>query len=1020
MNWENSLYFLLAALASVGVAASVLSFYSWRRRGIRAAIDSINDATLVLDGQNRVVNMNLAAQQLLGRSPGETERQPAGQLLGVDLAYFNQPGLPMNAYLETTLHPNGQQPEGNGRRVIEIRRSAPLNPDGHRHNHLLLLRDMTEARQAEAGLRQQKQLFENLVAVARATSERPTLEETLRNALDVAAAISEAEFGSLFLMDKAGIVTHSIAGLGKGLAHAVQSTANVQRVLEKGLAGWVLRNRQTALVSDTRQDDRWLHVGGEQYAAQSALVVPILNGPTLLGILTLTHPAANHFNEEHAVLMQSAADQMALALRNAQIYEEQRRLADRQATLYETLRAAGTHLELAAVAQAAVKNIAQLTHWPAVALLMPDETGAKLVVQASAGALADPPGTTVPLSQVAGRAMRLGRMQHVPDVSEDVEYVPNHPDIHSKLAVPLQRGDRILGVLDVGGNRVHNFSSDDTRLAVSLSEAIALALDNARSHTAMRQHAADMNALYTINRMIGRSLVLDDILNKSLNSALVSLGFEAGLIALADPENGRLTLAAHRGVPAAMLERLRRDGLGGSLAAYVHSQREPMILGNIEQATNPLLRLKAAMPQAIEELTSLGLPACSAVPLLHQQRSLGALCLFSRQPRVFSAENEALQATIGQQIANAVANVRLFQTVADERSLLQSIIESSRDGIVLVGPQRQLRVINEPALRFLRLPGRPEDWSGRSMAEALLALRHRAPDLLPAALAEIRRIRHGVEPPGEGESEISPRTIHWLHMPVMAGRVLLGRLVVLHDVTEQRSLEQLREDLTYTMVHDLRSPLTGILSSVEFVDRTLLNQLAPDQRQVLELARNNAQRMLKLVNAILDISRLESGRMPLEQAPIALPEFINDCLKAHQPLARQKSLRLESDVPLYLPLAWADKGLFERVLENLLGNAIKFTPAGGLVRVTATVEGSDRPRLLVSVNDSGPGVPAELQEHIFDKFTTGRREESGTGLGLAFCKMVVEAHHQHIWLEDDGREGATFTFSLPMMPEIGG
>jgi signal transduction histidine kinase/putative methionine-R-sulfoxide reductase with GAF domain len=1021
LNWNLILLYLLALLAIVGVAATVLAFYAWRRRGIRAAIDSVNEAMLVLDKANHVVDMNLAAQQLLGRSLPQIGRQRADLLLGVDLAFFNRPGLPFDAYLEITLDAsaNGHTPAQLAGRTIEIRRSAPLNPKGHRHNHLLLLRDVTEARQAEARLRAQKQLFENLVTVARATTERPTLEATLRNALDVAATITEAEFGSLFLLDNAGLITHSITGLGKGLTRVKQSTANVQRVLEKGLAGWVAQHRQPALVADTRQDERWLHVEGSHYAAGSALAIPILSGPTLLGIITLTHPATHYFTEDHVYLMKSAADQMALAVRNAQIYEEQRRLAGRQMTLYETLRAAGAYLEPEAVARAAVANIAQLTHWPAVALLLPDETGAKLVVHAAAGPLAAQIGTTIPISQdIAGRAMRLGQMQHVPDVSNDPDYVAAHAAICAKLAVPLQRGDHILGVLDVGSDRPNSFSSDDTRLAISLSETIALALDNARSHTAMRQHAADLNALYTINRMIGRSLVLDDILGKSLNAALTSLGFEIGLIALADPDTGRLTLTAQRGLPPTMLQQLRRDGLADSLAAYVHDQREPLIIGNLAQPTPALLRLSAAIPQAIHELTNLSLYACSAIPLLHQHRSLGALCLFSRQPRLVSTDNEALQATIGQQIANAVANVRLFQTVADERSLLQSIIESSRDGILLVGPQGRLRVINEPALRFLRLPGRAEDWSGRTLTEALLALRHRASDLLPVALAEIRRVRQGTEPPGEGESELPPRILHWLHLPVTAGRVLLGRLLVLRDVTEQRSLEQLREDLTYTMVHDLRSPLTGILGSVEFIDRSLASQLSADQQQVLDVARGNTQRMLKLVNAILDISRLESGRMPLEQAPISLPDFIADAIRAHQPLALQKGLRLESELAPHLPLAWADKGLFERVLQNLLGNAIKFTPAGGLIKVTACTDGTDRPRLLIAVTDTGPGIPADLQERIFDRFTTGRREESGTGLGLAFCKMVVEAHRQRLWVESHPGQGATFTFTLPTMPEI--
>jgi signal transduction histidine kinase len=161
--------------------------------------------------------------------------------------------------------------------------------------------------------------------------------------------------------------------------------------------------------------------------------------------------------------------------------------------------------------------------------------------------------------------------------------------------------------------------------------------------------------------------------------------------------------------------------------------------------------------------------------------------------------------------------------------------------------------------------------------------------------------------------------------------------------------------------------------------------------------------------------------MPLEHTLISLPGLITETLESQLPLATDKGLHLESDVPGGLPLAWADAGLIERVLQNLIGNAIKFTPSGGTVRVSARVspsEQSDQSRLLVSISDTGPGIHPEIQDRLFQKFVTGRHERHGSGLGLAFCKMVMEAHGERIWVENTSERGTTFTFTLPTPPAL--
>jgi len=686
---------------------------------------------------------------------------------------------------------------------------------------------------------------------------------------------------------------------------------------------------------------------------------------------------------------------------------ELRRMANRQTTLYETLRAISGQLDLDAVARSAVEAIFKFAGWSQASIIMPHEAGTHWVIRAASGRLLRASGMTAPIDKgVTGRTFKTGKTQLVSDVSVDPDYLVGDPATRSSLTVPLKRGERVVGALNLESDRLAVFDSDDVLLAESLAEAIALTLDNARLYAQAQRHATDLSALYAITRTTSRSLALEDVLEQALSSVIALLGFGAGMVVLADPASGHLRLAAARGLPPAMLEQIRRQGLEGTMATYVYSRRESLILENEQDAPPEVSR-------AFAELKAQNWRAYVGIPLLHQEQSLGAMALIAREPRPSSAYDLALLTTLGQQVATSVANARLFQTTLYERSQLQALIKSSRDGIVFVGMNGRVLVINAPATQLLHLPGQPDEWLGRPLQEALTVLRVFAPKILRVALSEMRRIRTGDEPPNEGEYEAPPYTVHWLNLPVFTGNMPQGRLVMLRDVTDARAVERLREDMTHTMVHDLRNPLGNISASLEALTGGMLGPLPPDQFEVLNIAQSSAYRMVELVNAILDVSRLESGQMPLDRRAFSLADLVADMLQLQSTLAHEKNIHLESDVPPTLPPAWADTGLIGRVLQNLIGNAIKFTPSGGAIRVSARMEEKQqRSMILVAISDTGPGIPPEIQSRLFQKFVTGRQVGRGSGLGLAFCKLAVEAHSGRIWVESAPGSGATFTFSL--------
>jgi PAS domain S-box-containing protein len=977
---------------------------------LRALFAAMTDVILALDKQGRCLEIAPTSPNLLYKPTDDLLGKTVHEVLPASQADFVLDHVRRTLETQQTTQMECTPQIGDNEIWFDALLS-PLSSD----TVIVVARDITARKQAEADLRAQEQLLENLVAVARATNERPMLLDTLQNALDIAMALTGAPDGELIMLDGSGRVTHSI--LPAGPATPEERENYIARVMERGLPGWVARHRQAALVPDTLSDERWLMMPDARRQFRSALCMPIENESALSGILTLVHPCVAHFTPQHLHLIQAAADEIALAVRNAEIFEGQRRRAEREFTLYEVLRAVSRLQDPSKVAQKAIDAIVQFAGWPQAAIIVPNEESTHWVVSAASGYLASAAGTTRPIEQgVVGRALRTGQTQNVSDVSADPDYIAGHPRTRSELIVLLQRGQATCGALSLDSDRVAGFDSDDVVLAESLAEAIALALENARLYAQMQQHAADMATLYAITRITSRSLALEEVIEQSLSSAISLLGFSGGLIALAasddlDHEPNVLQLVAARGLPADLVEHFRHMGMQGTLTAYVHHHRKSLVIQDCQREVPP------EVGPAADLMIGQGYRAFAGIPLLHQGQSLGAISLVAREPRSSSAFDQALLGAIGQQIAGAVTNAQWFQAALVGRSRLQALINSSRDGIILVGTDGRILIMNAPALKLLRLPGQPQEWQERSLRDALILLRIFAPMALRAAMAEVRRVRRGNAPLGEGEVQVPPHTVRWVSLPVMTGTRPQGQLIVLYDVTDERSVERLREDMTHTMVHDLRNPLGSIYSALEMVTEGTLGDVPPDQLEVLQVAQQSAQRMLELVNAILDVSRLESGRMPLEQRAFSLTDLVSKSLKAQTALADNKNIRLESSALSELPQAWADADIIARVLQNLIGNAIKFTPAGGIVSVTSRCEEQARcTKLLVQVSDTGPGIPPEIQSRLFQKFVSGRQEERGSGLGLAFCKLALEAHGERIWVESTPGQGAAFSFSLAIAP----
>jgi signal transduction histidine kinase len=257
---------------------------------------------------------------------------------------------------------------------------------------------------------------------------------------------------------------------------------------------------------------------------------------------------------------------------------------------------------------------------------------------------------------------------------------------------------------------------------------------------------------------------------------------------------------------------------------------------------------------------------------------------------------------------------------------------------------------------------------------------------------------------------------HYLSLVVeilLAGVIaLFASRAILQKSRELEELGRQKDALAGALVHDLRQPLTAVLGGLASAAND--PEIPARTRELVEIAHSGADELLDMVNDLLDVTRLEAGKPLFEPKPVRPSAFIERGVARVAELARERSQQLRVDLPDGLPEVAGDQERLTRVVSNLVGNAVKFTPAGGSIRVSARQHEST---VEVSVSDSGPGIPRGFQRRIFDRFASlSSASSSGrasTGLGLTFCKLTVEAHGGRIWVESQLGQGSIFTFSLP-------
>jgi PAS domain S-box-containing protein len=399
---------------------------------------------------------------------------------------------------------------------------------------------------------------------------------------------------------------------------------------------------------------------------------------------------------------------------------------------------------------------------------------------------------------------------------------------------------------------------------------------------------------------------------------------------------------------------------------------------------------------------------------------LGLIVLGNRKYHRFRKREINLLNAFGSQLGAALENAYLYEQVNKGKAYIENLVENAGDAIVSTDTEDQILTWNRGA----------EVIFGYSKEEAIgknLAL------LLPSGRAtELEEIRSKVRITGVVRNLEVPRkrkddTVIQIALAVSpiqeTNGDVIGFLHLAKDITDKKryerrlkELDRMKSDFVSNVSHELRTPLTAIKGSVDNMLDGLTGELNEKQFRYLTRIKSNADRLARLINDILDLSRIESGKIDLKPDILPLLALTKEVAETLRPMALEKLISLEVASSDTSVAAWADRDKIAQVLMNLIGNAVKFTPAHGSVSVTVDRNGDEWVK--VSVADSGGGIPPEEAPKIFDKFyqitSLAKQTAKGTGLGLAISKALVEMHGGRLWVDSEADTGSTFSFTLPV------
>jgi len=548
-----------------------------------------------------------------------------------------------------------------------------------------------------------------------------------------------------------------------------------------------------------------------------------------------------------------------------------------------------------------------------------------------------------------------------------------------------------------------------------------------RREEEIKRHLYELTILKELGDRVGYSLNIPNIIDVICGSLNQFIKFSAVASLVVEPD--KIVFKINLAEPVAK--------------AFVAEVRERMrqSLGALLNKTIPQRQIKEVISGAVlvEEFKE---PVRSFfnIPLVIGDQAAGVLTIAHTQAGLYREEDMTILYKIVQQASRAVT--RLQEVVRAEQRKLNAMVSSITEGIVMTDRDYKIVVANPAVLQALGLTNQPElslfdfidNLEGKFDIRGKLEQSIRFDKIIPEREVMIRdKFWQIIVAPVKSKNDFN-------------GQEVLGGVVIFHDVTEEKKLTQMREDFTSMMVHELRSPLTGIKKATEFMQTGNINANPQSYGEYVKLINASASEMLSLVNDLLEVAKIEAGGLAVKREEVDVRQLINERVKFYRVIAQDANINLQAVVDDKLPaVVKADPRRLAQIINNFISNGLKFTAAGGKVTVQAMLhqrrqdvraEGKtlnwewflnqgeqsfkDFPAaLLLAVTDTGIGVAEAGREQLFNKFKqisniAAPSEIKGTGLGLSIAKGIVEAHGGVIGVESTEGEGSTFYCLIPI------
>jgi NtrC-family two-component system sensor histidine kinase KinB len=571
----------------------------------------------------------------------------------------------------------------------------------------------------------------------------------------------------------------------------------------------------------------------------------------------------------------------------------------------------------------------------------------------------------------------------------------------SAVSAPILAHNRLTGVLTLVHPKPGVFKPRHLELVQAIANQVGIAILNARLYSENQRQNRAFTTLANSATVITDSLNLDEVMQRILDQTSQALRVEVVSLALIESKSGELVCRASTGK-----HKQNRVGfrfkLSRGVAGWVAKEGQAVIIPDTSQDPR--------YEPDVDNINGLKTRAIACAPIRWQEQVIGILEALNPLEKIFAPYAFLLLSGIGSLIGTAIHHAQLYESLEAVHQRYLELMDSNIDALLITDWNGRIIEANRQAEM---ITGIEKTSLCRGAIQHLGVVE---PEMVGAnfsALLSGETISYETSL-NKNQKQTVPVHVYIRKVHIEGEPHLRW---ILHDITERKNLESLKNDLISMIYHDLRSPLANVVSSLDVLE-TLL-PLEDDQalKSLLNIAARSTERIQRLTNSLLDMRSIEEGQAITNPQSISPTTLIHEAVELIQSTAESKKQTILENLPPKLSSVWVDVDMIRRVLINLLENAIKYTPQGSTISIGAV---NKENWVVIWVQDNGPGIPPSERERIFDKFVRLHQDtDRGFGLGLAYCRLAVDAHGGHIWVEsEDGCPGASFKFTLPIADQL--